>query len=186
MRQNKRHKTSGPANPHAFAHGFRSQPGHLSCAVEQFPMTTTSKTCTKCQRVRLASEFYSHRFSADGLGYICRACIRVSRRDYYQLHKAQCRTSSRRHYRKHAAEYKARSKAVCTTPAAKARAAVKYAKSRGRLIPQPCVDCGRMTDRQEAHHEDYEKRLDVVWLCGVCHYARHRPETECCNSVTAD
>jgi hypothetical protein len=42
----------------------------------------------------------------------------------------------------------------------------------GRLFKQPCVECGSL--EVEAHHEDYSKPLDVVWLCTKHHHARHR------------
>lgn len=42
----------------------------------------------------------------------------------------------------------------------------------GRLIPQPCVKCGvKIT---EAHHEDYSKPLEVIWLCRKHHLEIHR------------
>jgi hypothetical protein len=37
----------------------------------------------------------------------------------------------------------------------------------GKLTPQPCQECGN--ENVEAHHEDYSKRLEVVWLCKKHH-----------------
>jgi hypothetical protein len=47
-------------------------------------------------------------------------------------------------------------------------------KRRGRLAPQPCRVCG--SEKVEMHHEDYDKPLDVTWLCRPCHLALHRSE----------
>lgn len=54
---------------------------------------------------------------------------------------------------------------------AAAHLAVKVAKRRGELVPQPCETCG--VARAHAHHEDYSKPLDVRWLCRPCHHAEH-------------
>lgn len=43
----------------------------------------------------------------------------------------------------------------------------------GLLKAKPCERCGFALGVQ-AHHEDYSKPLDVVWLCTKCHGARHR------------
>jgi hypothetical protein len=53
-------------------------------------------------------------------------------------------------------------------------AAVKYAISNGRL--QRTAACQKCTTegKVSAHHEDYSKPLDVVWLCRKCHDAKHR------------
>lgn len=47
----------------------------------------------------------------------------------------------------------------------------------GKLIRQPCERCG---DNQavDAHHEDYSKPLDVMWLCKKHHGERHREINE--------
>lgn len=35
-----------------------------------------------------------------------------------------------------------------------------------------CSNCGKH-GRPDAHHEDYRRPLDVVWLCRSCHQRRH-------------
>ena len=49
---------------------------------------------------------------------------------------------------------------------------VKRAKERGELIPQPCAVC-RTSRQVVAHHENYERPLEVVWLCKSHHRLRH-------------
>lgn len=54
-----------------------------------------------------------------------------------------------------------------------ARQAVHYAVRKGRLTkPKECSRCGGK-QRIQAHHKDYEKPLDVVWLCEQCHRQEH-------------
>lgn len=51
--------------------------------------------------------------------------------------------------------------------------------ARGRLVPQPCEVCGRMEKHSDgrssvhAHHDDYNKPLEVRWLCDQDHRAWH-------------
>lgn len=44
--------------------------------------------------------------------------------------------------------------------------AVKY----GKVSKQPCWVCG---GKAEAHHPDYDRPLDVVWLCPEHHKKAH-------------
>jgi hypothetical protein len=53
-----------------------------------------------------------------------------------------------------------------------ARQAVQVAIAAGRLVKQPCATCG--AGKVQAHHRDYSKPLEVVWLCVPCHNAEHR------------
>ena len=42
----------------------------------------------------------------------------------------------------------------------------------GILERQPCEVCG--AEKSEAHHPDYDRPLEVQWLCRAHHRARHR------------
>lgn len=45
----------------------------------------------------------------------------------------------------------------------------------GRLLKQPCIVCGET--EVEGHHPDYDRPLDVVWLC-VAHHKQLHAEHE--------
>lgn len=51
-------------------------------------------------------------------------------------------------------------------------AKVGYAIRKGTLIKRPCEVCGS-TSRVEAHHDDYNRPLEVRWLCKKCHEKWH-------------
>ena len=58
----------------------------------------------------------------------------------------------------------------------RARKSVYAAVADGRLKRQPCEVCG--CDKVEAHHEDYSKQLNVIWLCGKHHKAADKAMAE--------
>lgn len=39
--------------------------------------------------------------------------------------------------------------------------------------PDACSNCGKKCRTEGHHHNGYERRLDVVWLCKVCHGFEH-------------
>ena len=57
--------------------------------------------------------------------------------------------------------------------AVKARWTLKYYIKRGIIDrPKSCSLCGRI-DKIQAHHQDYSKPLEVIWLCASCHKKIH-------------
>ena len=57
---------------------------------------------------------------------------------------------------------------------------VKKAVKKGILVPGVCESCGsneRAADGRNmvhAHHDDYNKPLDIRWLCQKCHHEWHK------------
>lgn len=45
-------------------------------------------------------------------------------------------------------------------------------KQRGKLKIGLCLICG--SEKAEMHHEDYEKPLEIIWLCRKCHLEYHK------------
>ena len=60
---------------------------------------------------------------------------------------------------------------VARTPENKARQKLEAAVRSGRIQRQPCVVCGATPT--DAHHADYSKPFDVVWLCRKHHSHVH-------------
>lgn len=58
-----------------------------------------------------------------------------------------------------------------------ARQKVYHAVKAGKIEkPENCSSCDEVPKKMEAHHTDYEKPLEVMWLCTGCHADQHRKE----------
>ena len=52
----------------------------------------------------------------------------------------------------------------------KATSRINHLVEKGKLAkPMACEVCGKV-GRVEAHHANYSKPLDVIWVCKKCHY----------------
>lgn len=49
---------------------------------------------------------------------------------------------------------------------------LRSAIKRGLVTPEPCEVCG--TEPADGHHDDYDRPMDVRWLCRRHHRAEHR------------
>jgi len=52
-----------------------------------------------------------------------------------------------------------------------ARSYTRVYVSRGKIEKKPCEVCGDMFS--QVHHEDYNKPLEIRWLCRPCHLKHH-------------
>lgn len=142
----------------------------------QFPFEM--KICFKCKVEQSVNNFYAHPQMADGHLNKCKICTRkdvsknyLKNRDYYvEYEQRRNQTAERRSYqtRRCVKNRKAYPKQC------KARDVLGRAVRDQKVIkPEQCQQCGKR-DRIHGHHEDYEKPLEVVWLCARCHFRKHR------------
>ena len=145
------------------------------------------KTCFKCNQSKPLTEFYRHPRMADGHLNKCKACTKsdatahrnqnIERvREYDRLRdNLPHRVAARAEYAKTDAFKASHAASVARLRVIKAdryaaRNAVSNALRDGRLTPLPCFICG---EKSEAHHPDYSRPLDVVWLCPPHHKQTH-------------
>lgn len=57
---------------------------------------------------------------------------------------------------------------------ANCRSYVNVYIKRGKISKQSCSVCGNI--KAEAHHEDYSKPLDIIWLCRLHHLELHQKQ----------
>lgn len=96
--------------------------------------------------------------------------INEKARVYHNDHK-EYRDSYRKAHLEAFAEYE-RAYRNKNVEVVKAHAKVKNAIKNKSLSRQPCENCGEKVS--EAHHDDYNKPLEVRWLCKKCHMEWHR------------
>lgn len=78
----------------------------------------------------------------------------------------------KRYYLKHRKEIiaKRRQKYKESAHKIRAREAVKIALYNGLIMRSKiCELCGEGEEKLEAHHYDYSKQIDIIWLCKRCH-----------------
>ena len=93
-------------------------------------------------------------------------------REQREKHKEK-RILHEREYRKlHADERYAKAKKYRREKTGFAVAKVNDAIKRGKITKEVCEVCGK--EQAEAHHDDYNKPLEVRWLCKRCHTEWHR------------
>lgn len=133
------------------------------------------KKCSKCKIDKPLSEFHISKESRDGHVNSCKECVKSYLAAYRLLNKEKLRVFD-----------KIRNK----TPSRIEQKALKMKRyierfperKRAQLLAQSAVRCGRLKkhcchvcgdEKTEAHHSDYDRPLDVVWLCEAHHKQTH-------------
>ncbi len=138
--------------------------------------------CKTCNTTKTKDDFYKSRKTS------CKECVKASVKanrlekiDHYRQFDRMRgsmphRVAARQEYAKTAA-YAESHKAAAIRWSEKhperrrANIAVNNALRDGVLIRLPCWVCG---EQAEAHHPDYSRPLDVVWLCQPHHKQAHK------------
>jgi hypothetical protein len=135
-----------------------------------------SKECFKCKTVKLLSEFYAHQYMADGHLNKCKECTKNDnskhRKNNLEKYREYDKKRSTLDHRKKLHNEVNRLWRNADKRRVAAHNAVSRAIKKGDLVRLPCQKCNN--SKSLAHHEDYDKKLDVVWLCQPCHKQRHK------------
>ena len=135
------------------------------------------KHCNTCGEDRPVEKFGYRAASRDGLAAKCKTCMKV-----YDKARAKdpMREEARRVYAQtdegKLASNKAKAAYIKRNPTkAKAKAHVIAGRAirAGNLARMPCEKC-KSTKDIHAHHDDYEKALNIRWLCPGCHNKWHK------------
>ena len=114
------------------------------------------KTCYKCKIEKNHIEFYKDKNRKDGYSIKCKQCesIRSSTRvrlDHTKHQKAWKERNPEKH---------------------EAHKAVQRGIRNNLILKTECFVCG--DEKVEAHHADYERPLDVIWMCRTHHRETHK------------
>lgn len=137
-------------------------------------MTTSKKTCFKCNQNKSLGDFYKHPEMKDGNLNKCKECAKGDVKQYRRSpeHREKVLAYDRKRGSRQSKEYNKKLKTM-KPKETKARNMVSNAIRDGRLIrPSRCEHCGS-DQRLHGHHYDYDKPLSVIWLCVPCHKQVH-------------
>ena len=147
------------------------------------------KECFKCGAVKPLSEFYEHQKMADGHVNKCKECNKKDNRANRNANIEKCReydrdraneshrVAGRKNYstseRGKRSRDQSRKKYIENNPKKReAHIIVGNAIRDGLIQKLPCSVCN--SSDAVAHHCDYDKPLDILWLCPLHHTEWHR------------
>lgn len=138
------------------------------------------KSCCQCREAKPRCEFHANARAKDGLRAACKACLRLSFAGYRERNREEIRARDRRlrqadparraRLNRSSAEWKLRNPEKFRAQQMLNRAVRLGQIKRGGCERAAQGDCGGPI---HAHHEDYARPLEVVWLCSSHHGQRH-------------
>lgn len=158
--------------------------------------------CRKCGCEKVVAEFPKNKSLKRGFATQCKSCKNENSRRYYEndidnqrnikreagreRRKVHVTTDSEREYiyqymikYKNTEKFKENRKKAArkyldeNREKTRAHSKVKRAVKSGVIVKGPCSVCGSI-ENIHGHHEDYNKPLDVIWLCMKHHKELHR------------
>jgi hypothetical protein len=143
---------------------------------QEYGMTRFKKECFKCNTIKPLGDFYKHPKMADGHVNKCKECnkndVLNNRNKNLEKYRAYDRERGKIPERIKANAEINRAWRAEDVRRALAHSKVARAIRSGQLDRQPCIRCGEK--KSVAHHEDYDKPFEIMWLCQPCHKQRHK------------
>jgi hypothetical protein len=142
--------------------------------------TAREQKCWTCKEIKPIECFGIDNRRESHLSGQCRECKAKKYKEHYNYeHESQ---KSKGNYARHKEKVVARQmeylKNRKKTEEGKkqylAHQLVAYYKRNGLIKPEPCNICGK---KAEAHHPDYRKPLEVIWLCSKHHKEMHNEKS---------
>lgn len=147
------------------------------------------KECNKCKKILPIEQFYKRDTSPDGYKNECKVCKSKRARQYRLDHPNLIKQQKALEYKNNKQACDARNKKWIKDNPLKRKNIIKKSnkKHHASVLARrnfnnslryknfkrpPCQICN--TPHAEAHHSDYSKPLEVVWLCRSHHAAWHR------------
>lgn len=127
------------------------------------------KECSKCKAGLPIEMFGPKSESPDGHRYECKICQRTAQRNYYY-------SDEERRHRKVGTKASHNKYCKANPKKRKAKQAVHNAIIAKKIAKSYCIICAKkgLEIKAHAHHCDYNKPLEVMWLCPIHHKAWHR------------
>ena len=152
------------------------------------------KICFKCGAEKPLTDYYKHKKMADGHLNKCKSCTKSDAKNHRLNNVESVRAYDRQRHmndpdrRKKslaaAKSWREKNKILHTEKTREwrkrnpekyaAHIATNNALRNNKLEKKPCEVCG--DPKSQAHHQDYSKPLDVIWLCHQHHVQWHYEE----------
>lgn len=139
----------------------------------------STKTCTRCNKVKDFSLFQKRAASKDGMTASCKECLSIYDKTRANLpHRVKARAEYQKTEAGMESSAKAKKRYIEKNPIKRAAHMITGSAIRkGDLIKKPCEVCGSIDDIH-ARHNDYHKPLEVRWLCSTHHNEWHKENGE--------
>lgn len=137
-----------------------------------------SKICFKCLEEKPLEEFYKHKGMKDGHLNKCKACTKADALEHRLANLDKVREYDRSRGNRQSKEYTVEYRTKYPKKY-RAQTLVNNHKRAGNLHEEPCEVCG--ATNAHAHHDDYDKPLNIRWLCPIHHREWHDTNGEGAN-----